>query len=371
LVVVAVLVASSVVCGVGLAIFPPAQVRAAQNLGDKATALGDFELTERSGRKVTQVDFANRVAIVSFIFTRCPLSCPRISSVMQSLQDKLKTTNVTLVSLSVDPDYDTPAVLSEYAKRFEAAPDRWLFLTGPKPLIEDVVRKRFRVGLMDAPENEKSPTTEAIFHSDRLALVVNGKVVGLFDSTEPDALKDLVADATRYSLPGWVLALPPVNASLNGLSALLLLSGWIAIRLVRRRSSALQAGVQGRLEISAAARRGVLAHVSLMLLALTTSTIFLGCYLVYHFNAGSVSFKQPGLIKLVYLSILLSHTLLATFGVVPLVLVTLYRALRRDFYGHVRIAQVTFPIWLYVAVTGVVIYLMLYQLPHLTASTSL
>jgi uncharacterized membrane protein YozB (DUF420 family) len=98
-----------------------------------------------------------------------------------------------------------------------------------------------------------------------------------------------------------------------------------------------------------------------MLSALTTSTIFLACYLVYHYQAGSTAFRGGGAVRVAYFTILLSHTVLATFGVVPLVIVTVTRALRRDFKGHRRIAQVTFPIWFYVSVTGVVIYAMLYH----------
>jgi uncharacterized membrane protein YozB (DUF420 family) len=100
-----------------------------------------------------------------------------------------------------------------------------------------------------------------------------------------------------------------------------------------------------------------------MLTAVATSALFLACYLVYHYQAGSVPFPHRGASRLVYLTILLSHTLLATFGVVPLVLITLWRALRKDFARHARIAQMTLPIWLYVSVTGVVIYWMLYHLP--------
>jgi protein SCO1/2/putative membrane protein len=100
-----------------------------------------------------------------------------------------------------------------------------------------------------------------------------------------------------------------------------------------------------------------------MLLAVLTSALFLISYLVYHGQAGSVSFRHHGGLRVVYYTILGSHTLLATFGVVPLVFVTLTRAVRSDFRRHARIASVTFPIWLYVSVTGVVIYLMLYHLP--------
>ena len=95
----------------------------------------------------------------------------------------------------------------------------------------------------------------------------------------------------------------------------------------------------------------------------SVSALFLTCYLVYHWEAGSVRYRGLGATRVAYFTILLSHTVLATCGVVPLVSLTLYRASRREFARHAQIAAVTFPIWLYVSITGVVIYLMLYQLP--------
>ena len=95
--------------------------------------------------------------------------------------------------------------------------------------------------------------------------------------------------------------------------------------------------------------------------ALSLSAVFLACYLVYHYQVGSVKFAGVGPARPAYFAILLSHTILAAV-MVPMILVTVLRAARRRFDRHRRIAQVTFPIWLYVSITGVVIYLMLYQL---------
>jgi uncharacterized membrane protein YozB (DUF420 family) len=97
-----------------------------------------------------------------------------------------------------------------------------------------------------------------------------------------------------------------------------------------------------------------------MLGAVGTSTLFLTSYLVYHFHHGATRFAGEGAIRWAYLAILISHTFLAT-AILPLVLVTLYRALRERFEAHRRIARWTLPIWLYVSVTGVVVYWMLYQ----------
>lgn len=98
-----------------------------------------------------------------------------------------------------------------------------------------------------------------------------------------------------------------------------------------------------------------------MLSALGTSALFLVSYLVYHYQVGSVAFKGQGWIRPVYFTVLISHTVLAT-AIVPLVLITLMRAVRANFDRHRRIARVTLPLWIYVSITGVIVYLMLYWL---------
>jgi protein SCO1 len=339
--------------------------RAAQDLGDQATELGNFQLLERSGRTVTQADLADRVWIASFIFTRCPLSCPRISSVMKGLQEKLAGSQVLLVSLSVDPDHDTPPVLADYAKRFGADPDRWWFLTGDRSSIYELIRGKFKLSVMENPGTDPEGKSESILHSDRLALVDRGRVVGLFDSKEPAALVALVAQARKRATPGWVRTLPSVNASLNALCAALLLTGWILIRRRHRATAMALSPGEPRADRSSLILQSppVRGHILCMVLAVVTSAVFLACYLVYHYHAGSVAFRGQGPIRLLYFTILISHTLLATFGVVPLVTLTLLRALRSEFSRHAQIAALTFPIWLYVSITGVVIYLMLYHMP--------
>jgi len=340
---------------------PTVPPRAGQDVEPGAFPVGTFQLVERSGRSVTQADLAGRVWIAAFIFTRCPLSCPRISSVMKGLQTRLAKTDVLLVSTSVDPQYDTPAVLSTYAERFGASPERWWFLTGSRSSILDLVVNRFKLSLVEASPADRSMGGEAISHSDRLALVDRGQIVGFFESSDQEALDALVARASRLALPSWARNLPTVNASLNALCAGLLLAGWFLVRrrhVINAEGSARAAYPHGSGALID--RPVVRAHATCMLLAVATSTLFLVSYLVYHGQAGSVPFRHGGAFRVLYFTILLSHTVLATFGVVPLVLLTLTRALQHDFRKHVPIAQVTFPIWLYVSITGVVIYLMLY-----------
>jgi protein SCO1/2 len=342
---------------------PEAAARAGQEIPSGTFPVGDFQLIERSGRHIDQTSLEGRVWIAAFVFTRCPLSCPRISGVMKGLQGRLARTNVQLVSISVDPDNDTPAVLTEYAARFEASPDRWWFLTGPKPSIHDLVQSRFKLGLMESTPAERAAGSETIIHSDRLALVDRGQIVGFFDSTDSNSLDALVARASRLSLPHWIRLLPAVNAGLNSLCAAFLLAGWSFIRrrqVVSGKASTLHDLPPPRMAL--VDQPNVRAHATCMLLAVITSAAFLTTYLVYHSQAGSVSFPHRGSLQKIYLTILTSHTMLAVV-VVPLVIVTLIRALRRDFPRHLRIAQLTFPIWLYVSITGVVIYLLLYHLP--------
>ena len=120
---------------------------AARTWATRPFELGAFRLTERSGRAMTDADLADRVWVASFIFTHCPLSCPRITSVMKGLQARLAGTDVQLVSISVDPERDTPEVLADYARKFGADPDRWWFLTGPKADVERLIVERFKLGL--------------------------------------------------------------------------------------------------------------------------------------------------------------------------------------------------------------------------------
>jgi protein SCO1/2/putative membrane protein len=343
--------------------------RAAQELGEQSMELGPFRFVERSGRTVTQDDLTDRVWIGSFIFTRCPLSCPRISSVMKGLQEKLADTSVLLVSLSVDPEHDTPRVMAEYASRFGAELDRWWFLAGDRSAVYDLIRSRFKLSVMENPSPDAAGSTESILHSDRLALVDRGQVVGLFDSKEPSALESLVAQARLRAAPSWVKALPTLNACLNALCATLLVAGW---SLIRRRPFELDAGQSVPGPVAERASQvlrssAVKLHILCMALAVLTSALFLASYLVYHFHAGSVAFRGRGPLRWLYFTILLSHTLLATFAVVPLVIMTLHCAIRREFSRHARIAALTFPIWVYVSLTGILIYLMLYHLPVTSA----
>ena len=134
---------------------------------------------------------------------------------------------------------------------------------------------------------------------------------------------------------------PTIDAVLNATTAALLTLGYIFIR-----------------------RRNIPAHKTCMLAAVGTSTLFLICYLTYHYFHGTTRFPGHGVVRAVYLSILASHTVLAA-AIVPLVILTLVRALRERFALHRRVARWTLPLWLYVSITGVIVYWMLYHLQPL------
>ena len=131
--------------------------------------------------------------------------------------------------------------------------------------------------------------------------------------------------------------LPAINASLNALSGILLLIGYTLIR----------------------ARR-IEQHRRVMIAAFITSALFLVCYVIYHAQVGSVPFTRQGFVRPLYFTILITHVTLA-FTVVPLALVTLSRGLKARYAQHRKIARWTFPIWMYVSVTGAIVYVLLYQ----------
>src|SRR5262245_8920989 len=151
-------------------------------------AVPDFALTERSGRTVRLDDLRGKVWVASFVFTRCTGACPQITGTMARLQKELKDQpNVWLVSISVDPKHDTPAVLKAYAGRFGAAdPERWLFLTGEQEDVYRLVGKGFALGVQQTEGAQRTPGNEVI-HSSKLALVDRqSRIRGYFDGRQAD-----------------------------------------------------------------------------------------------------------------------------------------------------------------------------------------
>lgn len=358
--------------------------------------IDDFQFTERSGRTITKQDLLGRPWLACFVFTRCAGPCPRVTEQMKKLQDQLKGTNIQLVTFGVDPDHDTPAVLRKYAGFWRADPDRWWFLTGDKVTLYRFIEKSFRVPVVETEGEDRQPGFEVIHSTNIMFVDVEGRVRAKFNATKdedmaklrrvalgkaplppvgtsgekpqsaesgPVVIIDPVSGTIKYQpgtagdgepagadaavpVPAWVTSLPAVNASLNGLATLLLIGGLACIKSGRPT-----------------------AHKACMLTAFATSMLFLACYLTYHFalnhftGSGSKRFDAEGIVRTVYLLILISHVVLAA-AVPVLAANTIYRGLTGQWERHRRIARITFPIWLYVSVTGVIIYAMLYHWPR-------
>ncbi len=145
-----------------------------------------FSLTERSGKPLGMDDLRGKVWVADFFFTSCPGPCPRMSERMAELQQGLAgNAEARLVSVTVDPETDTPAVLSDYANRFHAHPDRWYFLTGEKSAIHRLAKEGFLVAGVD----------DTLLHTTRFLLVDRqGRLRGYYDSSDEESLKKLLAD---------------------------------------------------------------------------------------------------------------------------------------------------------------------------------
>ncbi|MHB2016811.1 MAG: DUF420 domain-containing protein [Candidatus Xenobia bacterium] len=302
-----------------------APVLAQESLGTVA----DFTLTERSGRTVHLADLRGKVWIADLIFTTCPGPCPLMSHEMAQLQKSLPR-RVQLVSFSVDPEHDTPAVLSAYAKQYGADPDRWWFLTGDPTTIQNLARNSFKQAV--------EPGQGGVVHGTHFVLVDgDGNLRGFYDSSDAAAMARLRHDVMALVGRFQDTRIPALNACLNAFSGIMVLCGFWFIRQKR-----------------------IAAHRYCMTMAFVSSTLFLISYLAYHYRHGVHHFVGTGMVRPFYFALLGSHTLLAVL-IVPLILVTFFRALSARFDLHRAIARWTLPLWLYVSVTGVLVYFMLYQ----------
>jgi len=345
--------------------------------------IDDFELEECRGRKITKSDLLGQPWLAAFVFTRCAGPCPLVSEEMRKLQEATREIPLKLVTITVDPDRDTPETLRRFADNLGADPDRWWFLTGDKSTIFGLVRKSFKMIVDDDPT--APPGFEVIHSVEIMHVSSEGVVMGRYNAknaVQMSRLKKVVlgqmtsqraqelnavveplpgseAEATAelarlagagtasdsVAVPQWLSRLPGVNAALNLLATCCLVGGYLAIRQGNRR-----------------------AHGAAMISALVTSACFLACYLTYHFGlkqftgASSQPYRGPESLRLLYYCILVPHILLAPVAT-GLALASAWQAYRRNWAKHRKLARFTFPIWLYVSVTGVIIYVMVYQLP--------
>jgi len=308
-------------------------------LAPKVAEVAPFSLTDRSGKVITRDDLRGKIWVAHFFFRCCNQGCPQTTAGMMELQRAFAgNPDVLLVSFTLDPESDTASELSKFAGDHGADPRQWLFLTGPENAIYTLVHRSF---MQTAQKTANADPGQKIVHSFSLMLVDrNGDIRGYIrDGRDPEQIKELEEQIRVLAAGPLRVVLPALNALLNSTCALLLVLGYAAIR-----------------------RRLETLHKVCMLSALAVSAVFLTSYLYYHFvvlNGQPTAFRGQGWIRPLYFTILLSHTLLAVV-VAPLAPYTAYQGLRDRRPRHVRLARWTLPLWLYVSVTGVVVYVMLY-----------
>ncbi len=288
----------------------------------------DFKLTNQDNKTITLADLKNQVWVADFVFTTCGGICPMMSKSMSAInQGFAKYKDVRMVSISVNPENDTPEALKAYSKKYQAN-DQWIFLTGPRDDIQKLATESFKVG----------DIKDIVFHSALFVLVDRrGRIRGYYDGTDKERMGRLTQDLPLVRREIVLPLMPTINASLNGLAGIFLFCGFLAIR-----------------------RRNVMLHRKLMLSAFSCSVLFLGCYVYYHATTHLLTrYQGEGIWRGIYFFILGTHTPLAVL-IVPFILLALRHALRGEFDKHTRITRKLFPAWMYVSVTGVVIYLMLY-----------
>ena len=162
---------------------------AVQNQPDRFGWVPDFEMTAHTGAMISNRSLLGKPWVCDFFFTSCKGICPKLTSSMKALQD---TTDVKLISFSVDPDHDTPSVLEKYAEKAGAKPERWLFLCGKPGEAQRLSRNGFKLGATEVPG--------AILHSDRLILVdAEGRIRGYYHGTDEDEIARLRSDFALLS----------------------------------------------------------------------------------------------------------------------------------------------------------------------------
>jgi protein SCO1/2/putative membrane protein len=297
-----------------------------------------FALTERSGNTLSRDDLRGKVWIAHFFYPTCQGPCTKTVPVMRQVQEAVAgKPDIVLVSIALAGD--EPALLRRFAHDQQADPAQWLFLTEPGKVddVLELVQQSFFQPAVRKPDGKPG---DEIDHTTKLLVIDrHGMMRGYIDGTDPANVPALVAKVRQVAAERYWL--PAQNGVLNSLSTVLLVVGWLAIK-----------------------RRYEKLHTACMVAALITSAAFLAGYLYFHFavlDGQPTRFRGEGWVRPVYFAILLSHTILAAV-VAPLALYVAYQGWRDRRPRHVRLARWTLPIWLYVSVTGVVIYVMLYQL---------
>lgn len=336
--------------------------------------ISDFTLVDQNGETVTAEDLRGKPWVASFIFTRCAGACPLLVKQVYDINQAVADEDIRFVTITVDPEHDTVEKMRQYAEIYDADPERWLFLTGEKSEVYRLIRHGFKVAAWENFGTDRLPGYEFAHSLSLVHVGPDGKVLGMYasgqesevlnlqrvlqgkietpvenrpvqpESPPPAAQREAPTADPLSELPDWAARLPRTNAMLNGLATVLLLVGFSAIKA-------------GRVQF----------HKRMMLTSFFVSVAFLACYLTYHFalhhytGSHGKKFEGDGTLRTIYYAILISHVFLA--AMVPfLAPVTIYLGLSGNIRWHRPLARITFPIWLYVSVTGVIIYYMLYHL---------
>lgn len=297
--------------------------------------LEDFELQDSEGNAFHPRDLRGKAWIAHFFFTTCK-ECGKTAPTMEAVQ-KLVAGKKDYRLVSISLNNDSPAALKKYREDLGGDPKQWIFLTGPKEKVHAIVQQAFKQSAIDNPNGTPE---NAVVHSFNIVVVdPKGNMVGFENGLQSESADALYAIARSTVHPKYLL--PAMNASLNGLAAILLVLGYRAIK----------------------ARQETL-HKWTMTLALLVSAVFLASYLYFHFvvqDGQPARFSGQGFVRWAYFGILLTHTILAVI-VAPLAIFVAIQGWRDRRPSHVRLARWTWPIWLYVSVTGIVVYWMLYQM---------
>jgi protein SCO1 len=316
------------------------------------TEVPDFSFTDANGETLTRADLLGEPWVAIPFFVRCTGPCPNLTTQLRArVFPRFAGTPIRMVSFSVDPKFDDPVQLADYAKRFDIDLARWSFVTGDADAMATFVRDGLKVGL---DRDDSLEPGEAVTHGTRLPVIdAEGVIAGWYECADASLTPEEL-DGNFERLIGRARALaglrepsaierklPLVNASLNGLAGVLLLLGLIAIKKDQRSR-----------------------HEHLMKAAFFVSAAFLASYLWYHvqvipLQGGPTPFNGTGGAQVAYLALLASHVILAAVNL-PMILRTFWLAHKEDWVRHRAWARITFPIWLYVSVTGVLVYLVLY-----------
>ena len=190
-----------IVCSLGIAFvyqhWRQAVVQRGHPILESFNTVPSFQFTDQNGDKFdksTKLD--GKIWVANFFFTSCPGPCLKMNGQVQELQEALKEkSDVRIVSFSINPEFDTPQVLQNYANRFKATPDRWYFLTGNRTKIYDLAKKTFMLGITDSKTGEEKLADGEFIHSTKLALVdTHGVVRGYYDSNNPEIIPKILTD---------------------------------------------------------------------------------------------------------------------------------------------------------------------------------